>query len=367
MTKILWLVKGLGRGGAEMLLVGLARAMDRTDLDIHVAYRLPHKDALVEDLRSLRVTVHALGASGSPWQRDLFRLLSREQFDVVHSHAPLVGSAARLLAPRNATLLHTEHNSWDRYHPATRLINRWTLRRNDRVWAVSDEVLHSMSRGAGSTRCEVMLHGIDPADAHRGPESRAEARRRLGVNGTDLVIGTVGNLAPKKDQRTLIAAFGRLVGQVPDARLVIVGTGPLEHALKHQVADLGLTVRVSFLGMRTDVPRLLPGFDIFALPSRHEGLSIAVLEAMAAGVPVVCSRIGGLPQLVAPDHGILVPPRDPDGLARELIELSSDQGTRDRLAAQGPARAAEFGIQTAADTLAHAYRHAGRHRAGVGG
>lgn len=357
-VKVLWVTKGLGRGGAEMLLVSLARAMDRSRIEIEVAYRLPDKTALVESLQASGVPTHCLADRGGHWTARLRGLLAERRYDIVHSHAPLVGAAARVLAPRGTTLLHTEHNTWDRYHPATRWVNAATIGRNARVWAVSDEVARSIRVPVSwrPTPVEVMLHGVDLETVRRGDEARRVAREQLGVADDDFVFGTVGNLAPKKDQGTMLRAFAEVRWQLPSARLVVVGTGPREPELRRIAAQLGVERAVHFLGMRDDVPELLPGFDTFVLSSLHEGLSIALVEALGAGVPVVATKVGGIPELIIHgQYGLLVPPRDAGSLASAMVGLARDAGARERLSAAGPVRAADFGIRAAADRLASHY------------
>jgi len=357
--KVLWLSKGLGRGGAEMLLVSLAQAMDRSRIDIEVAYRLPEKTALVHSLEAADVRTHCLAEGAPHWTVGLRRLLTAGRYDIVHTHAPLVGAAARVLAPRGTVLLHTEHNTWGRYHPATRWVNALTIGRNRRVWAVSDEVARSIAVpfSWSPTPVEVMLHGVDLETVRRGPVAQEAARLRLGVDDGTFLFGTVGNLAVKKDQGTMLRAFGIVRGSLPHARLAVVGTGPQERELRSLAEELGIEDDVIFLGMRDDVPELLPGFDVFVLSSRHEGLSIALVEALAAGVPIVATRVGGIPELIIHgQYGLLVPPADPRALASGMTWLARDERARDRLAAAGPVRAADFGIQPAADRLVSHYR-----------
>jgi len=357
-VKVLWLTKGLGRGGAEMLLVSLAQAMDRSRIDIEVGFRLPQKTALVDHLEAAGVTTHCLADRGAHWTVGLRSLLAERRYDIVHSHAPLVGSAARMLAPRGTVLLHTEHNTWDRYHPATRTVNALTIGRNQRVWAVSDEVARSIRVPVSwrPTPVEVMLHGVDLETVRHGAEARAAARARLGLGDHEFVYGTVGNLAAKKDQGTMLRAFAVVRGMLRNSRLLVIGTGPREQELRRLTGELGLEDSVRFLGMREDVPELLPGLDAFVLSSLHEGLSIALVEALAAGVPIVATRVGGIPELVIHgQYGLLVPPSEPGALASAMAWLARDPEVRTRLAAAGPVRAADFGIQPAADRLVSHY------------
>ena len=339
--------------------------MDRSRIDIEVGYRLPQKTALVESLEAAGVRTHCLAERGSHWTFGLRTLLAERRFDIVHSHAPLVGAAARLLAPRGTVLLHTEHNTWNRYHPATRALNALTIGRNQRVWAVSDEVARSIRVPVAwtPTPVEVMLHGVDLDTVRHGPVARAAARARLGLGENEFVYGTVGNLAAKKDQGTMLRAFAVVRSMMRDARLVVIGTGPREQELRRLARELGIGDSVRFLGMRDDVPELLPGLDTFVLSSLHEGLSIALVEALAAGIPIVATRVGGIPELVIHgQYGLLVPPADPGALAGAMAWLARDPEVRTRLAEAGPVRAADFGIQPAADRLVSHYLVFGPHQ-----
>ncbi len=278
----------------------------------------------------------------------------------------MVGAAARLLARGDAVVLHTEHNVWGRYRLATRWLNAATIRRNRVVWAVSEGVARSIRPWGprrGRPKVEVMLHGIRPDSIPSGDRARAEGRRRLGLDPSAYVIGTVGNLTPKKDHDTLLHAFREFRHRRPDAHLVIVGSGPREAHLRSLADDLGVTRALTLTGIRDDVPLLLPAFDQFVMSSLHEGLSIAVIEAMAAGLPTVVTSVGGLPELVTDGReGLLVKPRHPLAMSRAWLVLAQDEELRDRCAAAARRRAVDFDIQTAADRLAAAYRELGRAR-----
>lgn len=361
-VQVLWVIKGLGRGGAEQLLVNLARNFDEREVRLSVAYTLPHKDALAEDLANLGVRVYDIGADGH-WAWSLRRLLRTTPFDLVHSHSPLPGTVARVFAPREMVLTHTEHNVWGRYRLPTRLLNAATLGRNSAVWAVSDGVAESMRPypHAGRPDVRVLLHGLADTAPVTGDSARAQARDRLGLPADAFVIGTVGNLTAKKDHDTLIASFTTLRERVPGARLVIVGGGPRHDHLSDRVQRLGLGSAVVLAGVRADVPDLLPGFDVFAMSSLYEGLSIALLEAMAAGVAPVVTAVGGLPEVVTDQvDGLLVPPSSPDALSCALEVLARDPELRAKLGRAAHGRAQAFGIRPAAATLTREYQRLAR-------
>lgn len=350
--RVLWLTKGLGRGGAEQLLTTSARHVDPARFRVEVAYLLPHKDALVATLRRDGVAVHCLDQR-SPldlrWVGRLRRLVREHDVELVHTHMPLPAAGARLGLGghgRRPALVHTEHNVWQRYRKATYWANALTYDRNDAVLAVSQAVADSIDpRRTGPRPVEVLHHGIDFDAMRRGPAARAEARALLGLAPEAFVVGTVANMTPKKDQDSLLRAFAVLRSRLPSAVLVLVGTGPLLEHLQGQARALGVGGSTRFLGLRDDVEVLLPAFDAFALSSLHEGLSIALVEAMASGVPAACTRVGGVPEVLTDGvDGLLVPPSDPAALGDALLRLADDPVLHSRLAAAGLDRARAFDI-----------------------
>jgi len=334
--RILWLAKGLGRGGAERLVVDAAHLIDRERFEVHVAYLLPHKDLLVEEIRPAVKQVVCLGRSPRdplwPWR--LRRYVADEQIEVIHSHSPLPGAVARMVIGRDPLLVHTEHNMWDRYHWATRAANAATFRRNRAVIAVSDGVAGSIDRRflKGGVEPQVVIHGTSARRTHRGTEARRDAREALGLDPAAFVAGSVGNFTPKKDHATMLEAFAAVRRSVPAAQLVMIGSGPLEAELRRRADRPDLAGSVLFTGTRDDVERLLPGFDVFVMSSRYEGLPIALLEAMSTGITPVATRVGGIPEVVLDgENGRLVDPGDAEGLAHAMIDLAAAPDERQRL------------------------------------
>lgn len=340
-ARVLWLIKGLGLGGAERLLALTAARIDRARFDVEVAYLLPWKDALVPELEGSGVRTTCLGAKRTTdpaWVRRLRRLLRSGDHDLIHTHSPVVAVAARMLAGGRVPVVHTEHNVWERYRWATYAANAATYGRNAAVIAVSDGVARSIrtarwTRAVAAPPVETLHHGVDVDGVPRGEDARAAARVRLGIPPHAPVIGTVGNFNPKKDHAGLLAAVDILRRGQPDVVALLVGSGMLEDRLRAEAADRGLADHVRFLGSRDDVLELLPALDVFVLSSRYEGLPIALLEAMAAGVPAVATRVGGVPEAV--EHGrqgLLVAPGDPDALATAVSKLLDDPQLRHEMA-----------------------------------
>jgi glycosyltransferase involved in cell wall biosynthesis len=357
---VLMLTKGLGRGGTERLIAGTVRHLDPARFRAEVAYLLPWKDALVDEIRDDGVPVHCLEArhpTSVAWIGRLRRLVRTADIGIVHTHMPLPAVAARLaLGGDGPAIVHTEHNVWGRYRPLTRWANRATFGRNRAVIAVSAGV-------AGSIRSprhvDVVLHGVDATATRRDPGARRRGRESLGLADDDPVIGTVGNLTRKKDHETLLRAVALVAENVPEMRLVLVGSGPLDADVRRLVAALGLADAVVLTGSRDDVPELLPAFDVFALSSRFEGLPIALLEAMATGLACVATTVGGIPEVVTDgDDGVLVPPADPDRLAAALVALLRDPGRRAELGCRARARAEQFSIASAVRRIERVYDEA---------
>jgi glycosyltransferase involved in cell wall biosynthesis len=352
--RVLWLTKGLGPGGAERLLVSFAAMADRERFDPRAAYLLPWKDHLVAELAGLGVAAVCLDGRREVdprWVRRLRRLVRDAHIDVVHAHSPLVAALARpalRTLPRRdrPALMGTEHNLWSSHHPATRWANRLTLPLEDVTIAVSHEVRASIPPRL-ARRIEIVIHGVD-VDAIAGRRGeRDAARAELGVGHDELMVVTVANLRAHKDYPTMLQAVRHLADGGEPIRFVSVGQGPLAEELELERDRLGLGERFRFLGYRQDPVRVLVAADVFCLSSRFEGLPISLLEAMAAGLPVVATRVGGVPAVVTDGReGRLVPAGDPAALAAAVTELH-DPGFRGRCATAAAERVRSFGIDRA--------------------
>jgi glycosyltransferase involved in cell wall biosynthesis len=362
---VLWLIKGLDRGGAERLVTLMAPRIDRRRYDVEIAYLLPSADGFVEELRGEGVSVTCLGAPRSihpSWPQQLRAFLRERRFAIVHTHSPLPAAVARLLARRPTQLVHTEHNLWGVYRWPTYAANATTYSRNAAVLAVSDGVAASIGRPwwarfGSEPPVETLHHGVALDQIPRGDVARTKARASLGLESTALVIGNVANFSPKKDHLGLLAAIDEVRRRVPATVLLLIGSGPLEREVRAAVADRGLDGCVRFLGSRADVTELLPALDAFVLGSRFEGLPIALLEAMAAEVACVATAVGGIPEAMRDGvEGRLVPPADPGALADALVHVLVDPKARGALAAAGRERVADsFSIDRAVERTEHLY------------
>lgn len=361
--RVLLLIKGLGRGGAEQLLVNAVERGDRDRFEYHVAYLLPWKDAFVEELEALGVPVTCLDGGGRTlaWVGRLRRLVRDRGIDIVHVHSPYVAAAARLGLPRRGpVLVTTEHNVWERYHRATYWSNAVSFPRNDHVFAVSDEVRDSVAypRGLRFLRrptVETVHHGIDvPRVA--ATRSVPGMREQLGVPTDALVIGNVANFKVHKGHEYLIRVAARMVRERADVRFVLVGQGPLFEASRELARRLGAADAVVFAGFREDALQVMRTFDILAMSSLHEGLPLALLEAMALGIPPVATRVGGVGAVIDDGvSGFIVEPRDPEIQADRLMKLVEDEGLRRRLGTASRVRAEAFDVGAAIHHIERVY------------
>jgi glycosyltransferase involved in cell wall biosynthesis len=355
---VLWLIKGLGPGGAEQLLVALARHLDDT-IETTAAYVVPEKDAFVEPLRGAGVEVRRLGAGRRSWVRDLRTEVRSGRFDVVHAHSPLLAAAARAAAVglrRRPALVSTEHNAWSTYALPTRVANALTTPFDDLTIAVSEEARRSIWWTATKRRCEVLVHGIDLGALRSAAAHRGRLRAEIGASESDVVVATVANYRAQKAYPNLFAAARRVLDRCPSARFVSVGQGPLRTSIEAEHARLRLGDRFVLLGRRDDVPAVLAAADVFVLASNFEGLPVALMEATAAGLPVIATAVGGVPEVITHGvEGLLVPAQEPHALAAAIEQLVADGHLRATLAAAARRRGDDFDIARVARTLQARY------------
>lgn len=276
--------------------------------------------------------------------RRLTALFRRHHFDVVHTHSAKAGAVGRLAAHRAGVpvIVHTYHGfpfhdfQDPVRHAAYVGIERRLARITDHVLAIGTGVAaEALRRGlARPTALHTVAPVVESWVVRRDACTRSRARALLGLTDDVPVIGTVARADYQKAPEHLLEALALLRNR--EAIVAWIGGGPLVDSLRHQAASRGLGDRFLMVGERVDVPELLPAFDVFALPSRYEGLPCAIVEAMRCGVPVVATSVNSVPDLVVPGRsGVLVPPGRPDVMADALDGLLDDPDLADRLAQGG--------------------------------
>lgn len=357
---MLWLVKGLGPGGMERLLVHHARFADRDRFEYQAAYLVDRPDSVVGELEAVGVKCTRLtdGSSADPrWLLRLRDLVRSERIDVVHAHSPQPAAMARpmLRAMRPApALVYTEHNTWDCYGAPTRVLNAATYPLDRAQFAVSRDAADSVPN-ALSRRVEVLTHGIDREQLETAASS-GDVRSSLGIGPDTLVVTTVAHLRTEKAHEVLLEAAAEVLSGHDDVVFLCVGHGPRSDELAALARQLGVADKVQFLGFRDDVPAILAASDVFCLSSHQEGLPLAYMEASTLGVPSVVTAVGGLVDHVQDGvNGFLVPPAQPAALATALSRVLDDTELRSTMSAGAAVSAVAFDARTSVATQEAAY------------
>lgn len=362
-VRVLWLTKGLGPGGAERLLVSFAQIADHDRFDIRAAYLLPWKDHLVATLADLGVDARCISSgrlTELAWLRRLRSIVVDDAIDLVHVHSPLVGALARpalasLRRSRRPAMVTTEHNEWGSFHLLTRHLNRSTLGLGDATIAVSDKVRDTMPPRLRA-RAEVIEHGVDVEAIAARRAERSSARAELGIEDDVILVGTVANLRRGKDYPTLLLASRVVKDRGLPVRFLSIGQGPLETELAARRDRLGLGECFRFLGYQEDPIRFMAAFDVFALCSAHEGLPIALLEALALGLPPIVTPVGGVPQVVRDGvEARYVSVGDHTAIADAIEELV-DPALRAQRSRAASARGRHYSMESAVQRQQELYR-----------
>jgi len=338
--RVLYLITELDTGGAQRALARLLAYLDRDRFSPTVACLYNGDKAVAQEIRALGILITDLGMTAK-WRLDafwrLYRLLRRERPTILHTwmfHANVPGrvlgrlTGVPIIISSERTMGQESH--W-RYW-----LNRLTDPLTDRVVCVSQLVANFVVEQVGIPRHKTIVipNGID-AQAFEHLPTKRQARADLGLPLDSTLIGTVARLDPVKR----LDVWLQSVALLDDVHTVIVGAGPERARLKALSEQLGLAERVHFVGQQDNVPAWLAALDIFALTSDWEGMSNALLEAMAAQLPVVATAVGGTPEVVVDGiTGLLVPPRDPDALAQAITRLLRDPDLRDRMGQAGRKR-----------------------------
>jgi glycosyltransferase involved in cell wall biosynthesis len=326
-------------GGAEEMVLNLVRHLPPDKYEPMVC-AIHEPGPIGREIEATGVPFRTLGRV--PGLRDpmavgtLYRYLRETQPDIVHTFlltASLYGRLAAIAA-RVPIVIGTEVNIYANKRWHHRAAERLLMAGTDCVIASAESVKEFYVRQvvADPDRVDVIYNAVD-FSALNTSAPRAELRARLNVPAGTLVAGVIARLTDQKGHTYLFEALAREPA-LADLRLIVVGDGPLRAALERQVADRGLASRVFFLGSRRDLGDLLSAMDIFVLPSLWEGLPLSMVLAMGAGLPVVSTRVAGIPEVVRDGRtGLLVPPGDQAALAGALTRLVGSAGERQALGA----------------------------------
>jgi glycosyltransferase involved in cell wall biosynthesis len=350
--RILHLIDTGGPGGAETVFLELVRGLPAYGWESVPV--VPEVDWLAGALRGAGFESECVAATGRfdvGYARRLRRMIREQRIALVQTH--LLGTSVYATIACLGTripVVSTFHGHPDisRSDRLARVKARLLSRSRNRVVCVSASLREHFEKSVPFPRgSEVIPNGIDTATFVPGRDGRVRAE--LGVPPASPLLGAVGNIRAPKDYTTLLEAFAVVHQVVPESRLVIVGqgSGPLLEELERRRAALGLDGACTFAGFRSDVADVLRALDVFVLSSSDEGFSLATVQAMATGLPVVATKCGGPEQIVgASGAAVLVPPRDPRSLAGAVLRVLEDSSLARHLGEAGRARAVEaFSLQ----------------------
>lgn len=322
----------LNTGGAEVLACEFGRRQrDAFDV-IYVCLDEAGNMASVMQKDGFKVTVlNRKPGFDYGLTKKLYRLFHDEKVSIVHAHqyAPFFYSAAsRGILANKPAILFTEHGRAfpDMRRPKRCLANRFLLKRHDRVVAVGKQVKQALIdfEEIPDNRIEVIYNGV-PSERYSNPitpEQRVAVRHSLDTNADDSVVIQVARLHPLKDHITAIQTFAKTVAKIPSTKLWLVGEGEEHDKIVQEIQKLDITKSVRLLGNRNDVQVLIHAADAFLLTSISEGIPLTVIEAMFAGIPCVCSNVGGLPEIIEHGrNGLLAPAKNPEALSEQLSEV----------------------------------------------
>lgn len=348
----------LAIGGLQKVVVNLCRTIDREVFDVSVLC-LRALGSYAAEIEHLGIDVALLPQKdGTDYLSFLkvARVLRAGAIDVVHTHntQPFVDGTIGALLSGVRTIVHTDHArdfpDKRRYMFAEWLMSHFAYR----VVGVSEHTTQNLRRHERipARKLETIVNGIDPAPFAIELD-RGRKRRELGVAPEGPVLGVAARLTEQKGIGDMLRALPAVLARFPTATLLVAGEGPIEATLKADAASIGVADHVRFLGPRLDIPEILKVLDVYVLPSLWEGLPIALLEALAAGCPVVASRVGGVPSVITDGvNGTLVRPRDPAELSAAISGLLDSP---DRRRSHAEAGQATFRARFSAEAMTARY------------
>ena len=374
MIPVMHVITRLTVGGSSENTVSMIEQLEKYGYTATLVLGPQSEGPVVEDARQRGCRIVALDGlvrEVSP-ARDvaavlqLYRLFRRARPAIVHTHTSKAGFVGRMAAwlAGVPAVIHQPHGHifygyWSRARTAMfvgleRIAAPWT----DTILALTPrEIEENLERGIGRAgQYAVVPSGVPTQALRDAAPSRAAARLKLGLPEDAYVVAGVGRFVPIKGFDLLVAALAELLARVPDTHLLLIGDGVERGALEAQAAALGVAGRLHITGSVSDVTPLLPAADVLAAPSRNEGMGRVLVEAMALGLPVVGTRVGGIADVIVDGEcGLVVAPEDPLALAGALIELGHDTALRAKLGDGAQPRAEAFSTGVAAAAMRAVY------------
>jgi len=295
------------------------------------------------------------------------RFLAKKKFDVVHTHTSKAGLLGRFAAKLagTPTVVHTPHGHvfFGYFGPLKTkifiLLEKLANRMTDRIVALThrEKADYIFYRTCPEEKIAVIHSGIELDKFQEYPlTEKTKLKKEVGLPVNSFVVGTAGRLVPVKGPEFLIKAAQAIIPKHPDTYFLFAGDGPLKEDLQKKAKEAGKEKNIVFLGWRDDIAHILSIFDVFCLPSLNEGMGRVLVEAMAHGIPIVASDVGGIPDLVTHGkNGFLVPPKNPEELAKHIQILIEDEEKRGKMGEAGKKMTSRFSHDTMVKSIAELY------------
>lgn len=363
MLRVAHVLNSPGRGGVPRVVDALVRHMDRSRIAPHVFYmKAGEGPDLLADLDIPRCA--ATGASKATAMTELVAFLDRHRIDILHTHSfrpNLYGRmAGAVLRPFELKIVAHYHNEYsDKWDAEALCVERKLAAVTDAGIAVSSAVARHVADCVGMV-CELAENGIDRRRVTGG--NRTTGRAALGIPADAHLVGLVGRVCHQKGIDTFVAAAAATAKELPGTRFVVIGDAEDKNLLTRmntRISEAGLADHIHFAGHRDDMADMLAALDLLAAPSRWEGFGLMLAEAMAAGVPVIASNVGGIPDVLG-GAGLLLPPDDPDALAEATASLLDDAERRTGMAQRGRIQSARFDWTKTASRVCTIYERIAR-------
>ncbi len=362
-ANILFITDAFAMGGTERQLLQLVRRLNLREFTPLVAGL--RGGELEETFRKLPCKVAVLGGSRDKFSPiltlRLVRWMKENKVDLVHTFLWIANTQGRAAARIAGVplIISSERGLYpvDFKGQLRLILDRWLSTYTNVVTTNSEAMRRALvERGFDQNKIAVIPNGVD-LDEFRDHGRQSQVRQQLCLDEHDPIVGIVARLEPEKDHPTFLRAASLVVGTFPATKFLLVGNGSQRDALEALCSELGLQSSVRFVGLREDVGSLVNLLDVAVLSSTHEAFPNTLLEAMAAGKPVVATSVGGVPELVIDGQtGFLVPPNNSEGLAAAITHLIGDPGLAEDMGRRGRQRAMEFGIESMVSRYETLYR-----------
>jgi glycosyltransferase involved in cell wall biosynthesis len=365
--QVLQLIDTLMYGGAQKLLVAFAqqaqeRHIPTTVLSLYDSGGVPVR-AELEAYGARVIVLQSRRLLDLQSFQKILQVMRAGNYAIVHTHLTYAningGLAAKLVGLPVVSTIHNTAVDARHSHPLRNRLEFWTMRYlNQRVLAVGASVAEAY-QPILQRELDVIPNAVLPP-VRLTPAERFALRTEMAGDPARVICLAIGRFSPQKGYSDLLEAFAHVHLQCPETILTIAGDGSLRSEIESKIAALGLGAHVKLLGLRSDVPRLLAAADIYASASLWEGLPIAHLEAMMAGLPVISTAVGEVPQVVVPGTGLLVPPQKPAELASAVLSLIENPALRAEIGAAACRRVVEsYGAPAWFDKILDFYKLAG--------